>query len=262
MEAAPTCNSPLGPWADRCIDCWATLTCWAWFIFGYLLFFSWRYLVAALFTKDQQGRFQELTSQFYRIFFRIVRIIAPRHTIVIDDEVAEIRSAVIVCNHLSYLDPLLMIALFPQHKTIVKARFFGLPIFGWTLKKSGYLPSTSEGRYSKMMIEQMEAMPDFLAAGGNLFVFPEGTRSRDGKLGVLNKGAFKIARICRAPIYVLRINNTDKLFTPGRFLFNTRIQNSISVKIIERIEPDYAVERPSTMHLEMQVRQAFDKSQL
>ena len=155
-----------------------------------------------------------------------------------------------------------MIALFQKHKTIVKARFLGLPIFGWIIKKSGYLPSTSEGRYSKMMIEQMETLPDYLASGGNLFVFPEGTRSRDGQLGEFNHGAFKIARMYRAPIYVLEINNTDKLFTPGKFLFNTRIPNTISVKIIDCIEPDYALDRPSTGQLEMQVRQAFAKSQL
>ncbi len=257
MEATQTRNNTFRRWVDRCIDCWATLTCWAWFIFGYFLFFSWRYIAAALFAKDQQARFQRITNQFYGIFFRIVRGTAPRHRIFIDDEVAAIRSAVIVCNHLSYLDPLLMIALFQHHKTIVKSRFFGMPIFGWIIKKSGYLPSTSEGRFSKMMIEQMEQMPTFLASGGNLFVFPEGTRSRDGKLGTLNNGAFKIARMCRAPIYVLQIQNTDKLFIPGKFLFNTRIKNTISVKIIDRIRPDYENDRPSAAQLEQRVRQAY-----
>ncbi len=262
MEATQTRNNTFRRWLDRCIDCWATLTCWAWFIFGYFLFFSWRYIAAALVTSDQQARFQRITHRFYTVFFRIVRVIAPRHRIVIDDEVAAIRSAVIVCNHLSYLDPLLMIALFQRHKTIVKSRFFGMPIFGWIIKKSGYLPSTSEGRFSKMMIEQMEKMPRFLASGGNLFVFPEGTRSRDGKVGTLNKGAFKIARMCRAPIYVLQIKNTNKLFTPGKFLFKTRIHNTIRVKIIDRIEPDYANDSPSAVQLEQRVRQAYDGIQV
>ncbi|TKB28239.1 1-acyl-sn-glycerol-3-phosphate acyltransferase [Desulfopila sp. IMCC35006] len=256
MEATQARNNHLGRWLDRCIDCWATLTCWAWFIFGYFLFFSWRYGAAA-FSAKQQARFQEITNQFYKIFFKIVRVTAPGHRILIDDEVAAIRSAVIVCNHLSYLDPLLMIALFQHHKTIVKSRFFGMPIFGWIMRKSGYLPATSEGRFSNMMIEQMEQMPAFLASGGNLFVFPEGTRSRDGKLGPLNRGAFKIARMCRAPIYVLQIQNTDKLFTPGRFLFNTRIKNTISVKIIDRIRPDYGHDRPSAAQLEQRVQQAY-----
>jgi len=242
---------------NRCLDCAATLTCWGWFILGYFVFFSWRYVGAALFAKDTEAGFQRITNQFYRIFFRIVKLTAPRHTISIDEKVSAIRSSVIVCNHLSYLDPLLLIALFERHKTIVKTRFFAMPVFGWIIRKSGYLPSTTEGEFSKMMIEHLETMETYLADGGNLFVFPEGTRSRDGKIGPLNKGALKIARMCRAPIYVLQLKNTEKLFTPGKFLFNTRIHNTISVKIIDCIEPDYQNDRPSTATLEERVRRAY-----
>ena len=244
--------------ADRLTDWLATLTCWAWFIFGFLLFFSWPYLACALFAKNPEIQFQRLNYYFFRIFFRIVRITAPRQKIEIDDRIAAIRSSVIVCNHLSYLDPLLFITLFPRQKTIVKTRFFGAPVFGWMIKKSGYLPATSEGRYSGLMIEHMETMAKYLEAGGNLFIFPEGTRSRDGKIGTLNKGAFKIARMCKAPLYVLQLRNTDKLFTPGKFLFNTRVHNTISVKIVEHIDPDYENDPPSTAKLELQVRQALE----
>ena len=45
------------------------------------------------------------------------------------------------------------------------------------------------------MIERIDTMDNFLANGGNLFIFPEGTRSRDGTIGRLNKGAFNIARL-------------------------------------------------------------------
>ena len=129
---------------------------------------------------------------------------------------AAISSSVIICNHLSYLDPLLLIALFPQQKTIVKTRFFGAPVFGWIITKSGYIPATGEGRFAAMMIRQMETMPAYLKRGGNLFVFPEGTRSRDGKIGKLQVGALKIARINHAPVLVLQICDSDKLFTPGK----------------------------------------------
>ena len=248
-------------WLDRAINCVVTLTCWAWFLFGFILFFSWRYLLAALLVKDPELTFQRLNSRFYQIFFRIVRLTAPRQRIEIDEKVAAIRSSVIVCNHLSYLDPLLLIALFPQQRTIVKTRFFTIPIFGWIITRAGYLPATSEGTFARLMVRQMDTMPSYLQAGGNLFVFPEGTRSRDGKLGNLNQGAFKIARLCRAPSYVLEIRNTDKLFTPGKFLFNTRMENSISVKIIDCIEPDYHQNPPSTAELELRVRQAYCERQ-
>ena len=72
-----------------------------------------------------------------------------------------------------------------------------------------------------------------------MFIFPEGTRSRDGRIGNLNKGAFKIARICNAPVVVLFIKNTDKLFPPGKFLFNARRANTVSVTKVLEIKPDY-----------------------
>ena len=97
-------------WLDQGINCIVTLICWAWFLFGFMLFFSWRYLITALVVKDPEQAFQRFNSQFYRVFFRIVKATAPRQRIEIDEKVAAIRSSVIVCNHLSYLDPLLLIA--------------------------------------------------------------------------------------------------------------------------------------------------------
>ncbi len=245
---------------DRILDFAVTLACWTWFIFGFLFFFSWAYLAAAVFTKNPEIHFQRLNYYFFRIFFRVVGTTAPRQKFAIDERIASIRSSVVVCNHLSYLDPLLLVALFPRQKTIVKPRFFGTPIFGWMLKKSGYLPASSEGRFSRLMIEQMETMGSYLQAGGNLFIFPEGTRSRDGKVGNLNRGALKIARMCKAPLYVLKLRNTDKLFTPGKFLFNSRIHNNMSIKIIDHINPDYQNNPPSTTDLDQQVRSAFDNN--
>jgi 1-acyl-sn-glycerol-3-phosphate acyltransferase len=260
--AQPSSRNAFGLMADRILDGSATLACWAWFIFGFLLFFSWRYLGYALLVKNPENHFQRLNCQFYRIFFRVLSMTAPRQKIEIDKKIAAIRSAVIVCNHRSYLDPLLLIALFPRHRTIVKTRFFGTPIFGWMITRSGYLPATSEGRFSRLMLAQMETMEPYLRAGGNLFIFPEGTRSRDGKIGKLNEGAIKIARMCRAPIYILQLRNTDNLFTPGKFFFNTRIKNTISVKIIDHIEPDYQNSPPSTAELLQRVRQAYADHQI
>ena len=176
----------------------------------------------------------------------------------IDDDIKSIRSSVIVCNHLSYLDPLLLISLFPRHKTIVKSTFFSVPIFGWMLKQSGYIPSTSEGRLSELMVERIDAMDAYLASGGNLFIFPEGTRSRDGTIGRLNKGAFKIAKLCKAPIKVLYIGNTNLLFTPGKFLFNTFVSNTVTVKPVTGIEPDYQSGHFSISDLMSEVRSLLE----
>lgn len=234
----------------------ATMACWAYFTLGFILIFSGRYIGAYLFSSGRERSFQRLNSLFYQGFFRVVRYAAPQHHWQIDEEIATISSSVIVCNHVSYLDPLLLIALFERHKTIVKTKFFRIPIFGWVLRNSGYFPADSEGEYARMMLDQIEEMGGFLDSGGNLFVFPEGTRSRDGKVGELNRGALKIARLCNAPIYVLHLANTEKLFTPGKFLFNTRVENTITMRVADCIEPS-PDRRDSLTGLEDRVRRGL-----
>jgi len=139
--------------------------------------------------------------------------------------------------------------------------FFKLPIFGWVLKNSGYLPSETGDEFNTLMIEQIEGMERYLASGGNLFVFPEGTRSRDGRIGRLNKGVFKIARRCHAPIKILFIKNTDRLFRPGKFLFNTCIPNKIRIELIGSIIPDYQRISPGISNLMIEVRNLLEARQ-
>jgi 1-acyl-sn-glycerol-3-phosphate acyltransferase len=217
------------------IDISIPLICWIYYIPGYLMFFAPVYLVSFLFSKNREIAWQKLNHLFFKIFFQLLRKITPGLSFHVADEVFSIRSAVIVCNHLSYLDPILLIALYEKQKTIVKRTFFKLPVFGWILKTSGYIPSTLNGNSD--MIRRIENMGAYLASGGNLFIFPEGTRSRDGRIGRFNKSAFKIAANCNTPIYVLFIQNTNILYPPGRFRFNTCVPNIIQVELIGRIEP-------------------------
>ena len=215
-----------------------TLTLWLYFTLGFVCFFAPFYLAAILFSPNREIAFQKLNHRFYRIFFRIIRLFIPALNLHIDKRALAIRSSVIICNHLSFLDPLLLISMFARHKTIVKSNFFKIPIFGQMLKAAGYIPSAALGKSNTLMIQQIEGLPAYLQAGGNFFVFPEGTRSRNRKLGQFNPGAFKIARLCRTPVKVLFIRHTDTLFKPGKFLFNTHPQ-PITVSLIGSLNPDY-----------------------
>ena len=108
-------------------------------------------------------------------------------------------------------------------------------------------------------IDQIKSMKDYLMSGGNCFIFPEGTRSRDRRLGPFDQGAFKIARLCRAkPIRLVRIRNTDRLFAPDRFLFNTAGEYVIDVELAGSIEPDYEEDRFSLSGLMADVRSALE----
>ena len=226
--------------ACRLADVGVTLLCWAYFTLGFVIFFSPFYLLAACVPPRTEYCFQRLNSIFYRGFFLLLRAVAPRLSWRIDPQLGNIRSSVVVCNHLSYLDPLLLIAQFPRAKTVVKPVFFAVPVFGWVLRKAGYFPAASTGRHGGLMIRQMESMADYLREGGNFFIFPQGTRRRDGRIGELNEGAFKIARFCNVPMYIVCLNNTGKVFTPGKFFFNTTTPTQIEMRLAGRIDPEPA----------------------
>ena len=241
------------------LDVIVTLLMWIYFTLGFFLFFTPRYVAATLRRTDREAAFQRLNCIFFRWFFRLLRLITPGVTLNIRDEVRTIRSSIIVCNHLSYLDPILLISLFEKQKTIVKSAFFSAPVFGWILRQSGYIPSQAGNEYASLMIRNIENIGEYLASGGNVFIFPEGTRSRTGRLGPFNKGAFSIARYCRAPIQCLMIRDTNRLFVPGRFRFNTCVPVAIEVERIGVFDPDYGDPAFPLVVLIRQIRSLYEK---
>ena len=87
----------------------------------------------------------------------------------------------------------------------------------------------------------MEGLRQYLAKGGVLFLFPEGTRSRSGAVGALLPGALKLARQSGAPLVVFSFDNTGRLFSPGRFLFDAASPREIRLSFQGRIAPKQPV---------------------
>ncbi|MGD0275502.1 MAG: lysophospholipid acyltransferase family protein [Syntrophales bacterium] len=216
-----------------------TITLWAYYIMGFVLIFSPFYLYAFFFSSQREEAFQRLNWRLLQSFFSFMRTIIPRTKWRISDEVSSIRSSIIIANHLSFLDPILFVSIFEKQKTIVKQDYSGVPVFGWILRTSGYMFSKADNLFTEDTLIKIKNMKSYLSNGGNLFIFPEGTRSRDGRIGPFGKGAFRIAKLCRAPIRVVSIRNTDKLYPPDSLLFDACTRNVVEVELVGSMGPDY-----------------------
>jgi len=219
-----------------CRDAGVTLLLWLYFTIGFVVFFLPFYLGALFFKTSPETAFQRLNHYFYRGFFQLLRLLMPGLTIRIDPVLRRLQGAVVVSNHHSYLDPLLFQSIFARQTTIVKSRFFQVPIFGWLIKTAGYMPASAEGPSGDLMMRRMATIRAFFSSGGVMFVFPEGTRRPGKPIGTLHEGAFKIARRCQVPLAVARLRNTERVFEPGRFLFHTADPVTIEIDLVHRFE--------------------------
>jgi len=241
------------------IDLSVTLILWFYFMFGYLFILLFLYIPVYVFAKNRATALQNLNHIHLRVFFTLTRLLVPRTKFTIPEDVRNIQSSVIICNHLSYLDPILLVSLFRRQRTIVKHTFFKVPIFGWLLKNYGYISSGSDAMMGPAMINNLEDIKEHLASGGVLFVFPEGTRSRDGNLAPFNKGVFTIARYCKAPLKLILIKGTNKLFQPGHFLLNAHDPSEIKLELIGSLEPDYRGNNFSISTVADEARRIFEE---
>ncbi len=223
--------------AKTAADVVITLTLWFYFVFGFfVLYYLPRFVPSYLLAKDRETAFQRLACQFLRSFFRLCEAITPGLSFDIPPDVLGIRSSLIVCNHISYLDSILFASLFERHTTIVKSVFLKVPFMGWTLRHAGYIPSESTGDLAGLFVDRVDGLGRFVERGGNFFVFPEGRRSRNHSIGAFHPGAFKLAKKWELAVELLTIEGSDKLFTPGRFLFNTCVPVVVKLRRLRRIE--------------------------
>ena len=234
-----------------------TLLLWLYWVGSYVLFFGPWQLGARLFARDREAAFQRNVHGYYRSFLRFVRVVNPGLRVQIAPEVRKLRGAVVVCNHRSYLDPLLLASVFPRHTTLVKGSLFRWPFLGWTFRNAGYLAATSGAPGVLPLLARLKTLPAFLEQGGVLYVFPEGTRSRDGALGPFRRGAFSLAARTQAPIELVLIRGTEAVFPPGRALFRTCRRQRITLDHLGTLTPPPATKLTAVPALREAARARF-----
>lgn len=120
-------------------------------------------------------------------------------------------SYIYISNHTSMFDiPILIYGLGDDIRMIYKQELEKIPVFGYALKKSPFIPIVREDPRKAM--KSIETAVHEINSGSSIVIFPEGTRSENGELGDFKRGAFMLASKAERPIVPITLVDAWKVY--------------------------------------------------
>jgi 1-acyl-sn-glycerol-3-phosphate acyltransferase len=125
------------------------------------------------------------------------------------------RTYVYMSNHQSHLDIPMLYATLPSRtiRMLAKKELFKIPLWGRGLRAAEFI-EVDRGNHEKALAS-IDHAARLLRDGVSIYLAPEGTRSRDGKIGKLKKGGFHLALGTGAPIVPVAIRGTIDILPRG-----------------------------------------------
>jgi 1-acyl-sn-glycerol-3-phosphate acyltransferase len=148
------------------------------------------------------------------------------------------RSCIFMSNHVSNMDPPVLLPSVPGMTSVfLKKQLMSIPLLGTAMRMGKFVP-VSRGHSREEAERSVRVAAEALRAGLNITIFPEGTRSPDGKLLPFKKGAFFLAADTGAPIVPVIISGTAGMMPKGSLKV---VPGTAVVRFLPVIEPgDFA----------------------
>ncbi len=138
---------------------------------------------------------------------------------------------VMVANHQSLLDILVLFRVFAHFKWVSKIENFRIPLIGWNMSLNRYIKLKRGDRAS--VVRMMQECQETLANGNSIMMFPEGTRSPDGRLRAFKTGAFELAKAAGTPILPIILEGTANALPKRGFVLQGR--HPIRITILDEV---------------------------
>ena len=121
-----------------------------------------------------------------------------------DENIPTHGAAILVCNHVSFVDAVLLMAASPRPiRFIMDHEIFKIPVLGWMFKLAKAIPIAPQ-RVDAQAYEQAFVQARAVLADGELLcIFPEGGITRDGELGEFKAGVMKLLQTTQVPVPVV-----------------------------------------------------------
>lgn len=180
----------------------------------------------------KQGLSQWTTA---RVFYTLCKYVLGIEVVIKNPEYLKTRPAVLVANHQSELDILILGATFPQYCSVTaKKSLKYYPFLGWFMTASGSVFIDRANRENALKAFE-GAAARVNREKQSVFMFPEGTRSYYQEPGLLpfKKGAFHFAVQAQIPIVPYVVSNYSKLFSFQKRIFEP---GTIEIEVLPPIE--------------------------
>ncbi|MGH9509657.1 MAG: lysophospholipid acyltransferase family protein [Terriglobales bacterium] len=136
------------------------------------------------------------------------------------------RSYIFMCNHVSNIDPPIVAPLIPPRTSVlVKKEVFRIPVLSRAMRMGSLVPVDRRNR--EAAIASLSAAGEVLRSGISMMIFPEGTRSPDGRLLPFKKGPFYLAMETGVPIVPMTILGTYDIMPKGSIAIHPGIATVI-----------------------------------
>ncbi|SMO40258.1 1-acyl-sn-glycerol-3-phosphate acyltransferase [Fodinibius sediminis] len=174
------------------------------------------------------------TGKLFRNLGKAISRINPNWKIVISGEtdIDDRRPYVMVCNHLSQADIPLISNLPWEMKWVAKKELFEVPVVGWMMRLAGDIAVDRRARNRRKSTFRQARY--YLQRNCSVMFFPEGTRSRNGKLNRFTNGAFDLAIKEGVPILPMVIDGTQNTLPKRSWKFGEA--KHIKLKILEPLD--------------------------
>jgi 1-acyl-sn-glycerol-3-phosphate acyltransferase len=152
--------------------------------------------------------FMLVPEYFLRFVAFLVTRLVYRFKVRGDTNIPASGAAILVCNHVSFVDPVLLMAASPRPiRFIMDHQIFRLPVLGWFFRLAGAIPIAPQRENPEIYARAFERAREVLEAGDLLCIFPEGAITRNGELGEFKGGVMKLLERNPVPVIPLALQN-------------------------------------------------------
>jgi 1-acyl-sn-glycerol-3-phosphate acyltransferase len=157
----------------------------------------------------KHARARALVGFFFRILVKVLTTTGCMRLETVGlERLKSARGALILANHPSYIDVVVLLSLMPQANCVVKGALWRNPFYWSVVRSAGYINNTSPEAVVK-------SCADALADGESLILFPEGTRTVPGQSPHFLRGAAHVALKADAPLVPVLISCNPPTLTKG-----------------------------------------------